>query len=504
MRFLAAPLAVLIPEEAYYWKYSKHPAWGYLDHPPMVGWVVAGGTYLFGDSELGVRFGTLLLSIGSVWLLYRLTADWCGRRAGRVAALLYSIAPLFFAAGFLAMPDAPLIFFWLLALLAVTRAYSRDSVGWWLLAGLATGLGFMAKYPAAFIGLGALLFLLSDARGRRMLRQPGVWLALAVALLAASPVIAWNAQHDWASFRFQFLRRAAEAHGFAPLKSLASLGMQFLVLSPLVFALLAAVACTALRRFRRDEVGRWRFAVCFSLPWLAVCIIHGLTSEIHMNWPIPAYLSLIPPATVLLRRGARPLMRGLPAVKLGSVLPRYADVMVAANAIVVLVILHVVAALPVPSAFARWDRLGVAAETAEESFATARGADPFIIADGRYNLASELAFYMRDGRDDDWNETVPLTAAAGGGLNYVNWHEAREFRDRDAIFVSSDPSPRKLAALRGAFDEVGTPEKLIAIPRGGSRLTQYWVVRCVRFLGVASPAQATANMRSNEFRLVRR
>src|ERR1700689_4841475 len=48
------------PEEAYYWNYAQHLDIGYLDHPSMVGWLVAAGTAVLGDTEFGVRIGGLL------------------------------------------------------------------------------------------------------------------------------------------------------------------------------------------------------------------------------------------------------------------------------------------------------------------------------------------------------------------------------------------------------------------------------------------------------------
>jgi len=483
IRCALAPLVVLTPEEAYYWMYSKHPALSYLDHPPVVAWVIRAGSALFGDSEFGVRFGTLLLTAASTWLCYRLSADWCGRRAGWVAALLFNIAPLFFAAGFLAMPDAPLGFFWLLTLLAVTRAVRRDSLSWWLLAGAATGLAFLAKYPAALLVTGAFLFLLSDRRGRMHLVRPGAWLALGVAILVAAPTLWWNAEHDWASFRFQFGRRLDQHGGVNPLQALASWGVQLLALSPLVFALVVAAVVVGLRRLRRDAVGRWRFAICFSVPWLAVCVYHGLFSEIRMNWAIPAYLSLLPVTATLLRARSLPFLRRLAPPRWQRVLAGYAGVLLVANVLLAIFITGWMPLLPTPSAFVRWDELGHAAELAEEAFHQEAGSEPFILADDRYNLASELGFYMRDpGDDGDWRDVIPLGAAVGGGLSFVYWRDTATFLGRNAIFISTDAKASKIMALRRAFAAVDEPRHLLTLSRGTRRPVGYYVVRCHRFL----------------------
>jgi dolichol-phosphate mannosyltransferase len=50
----------LLKEEAYYWNYAQHLAPGYLDHPPMVALLISFGTLVFGNNELGVRFGAFI------------------------------------------------------------------------------------------------------------------------------------------------------------------------------------------------------------------------------------------------------------------------------------------------------------------------------------------------------------------------------------------------------------------------------------------------------------
>src|SRR5207249_9824652 len=70
----------LLPEEAYYWTYAKHPALGYFDHPPMVAWIIAAGTWLLGDTERGVRLVNTLLWVGSCVTLFRTARQWFGER----------------------------------------------------------------------------------------------------------------------------------------------------------------------------------------------------------------------------------------------------------------------------------------------------------------------------------------------------------------------------------------------------------------------------------------
>ena len=96
LRFVSAATINLSPQEAYYWNYSIHPDLSYLDHPPMVAWVIRAGTLLLGKSEIGVRIGGLWLVVVSTWLINALGRLWFSRRAGLWAALLFQVIPALF------------------------------------------------------------------------------------------------------------------------------------------------------------------------------------------------------------------------------------------------------------------------------------------------------------------------------------------------------------------------------------------------------------------------
>ena len=151
LRFLAAFLIDLAPQETYYWNYAEHPALSYFDHPPMIAWVIGAGQFFLGKNALGVRLGGLLLTLLSTWLLYTLGRFWFNRRAGLWAALLFQLIPLYFVYGLLITPDVPLIFFWLLTLYLVSLAVREEKKWAWYLAGAALGLCLLSKYTAIFL-----------------------------------------------------------------------------------------------------------------------------------------------------------------------------------------------------------------------------------------------------------------------------------------------------------------------------------------------------------------
>ncbi len=166
-------------------------------------------------SAFTLRLGFVLLFAGSTWLMARLTARFFGPWAGVLAALALNVSAYHTAAvGAFALPDGPLLFFWLLTLDRMASAFERpDRPGLWAAMGLAWGLAMLSKYHAVFLPAGAAVFMLMDGEARRCWRKPGPYLALAVGLIVFSPVIFWNASHGWASFAFQG-GRAVGGFGF--------------------------------------------------------------------------------------------------------------------------------------------------------------------------------------------------------------------------------------------------------------------------------------------------
>jgi len=203
LRLLYASHVQVIPEEAYYWNYGNHLDVGYLDHPPMVAWLMHLGTAVFGRGEIAVRAVALACWGIALLCIARLTRRLAGGTAAFVAAMLMSSLPFFLGAGFITLPDSPLIACWAGALLALSAALLDGRPSAWWGVGACLGLGLLSKYPMALVGIAAAVFVLLDGPSRRCVRRPHPYLAMLLAGAIFSPVIVWNALHQWASFAFQ-------------------------------------------------------------------------------------------------------------------------------------------------------------------------------------------------------------------------------------------------------------------------------------------------------------
>ncbi|MBI5868977.1 MAG: glycosyltransferase family 39 protein, partial [candidate division Zixibacteria bacterium] len=286
----------LIPEEAYYWNYAQHLDWGYLDHPPMVAWIIKLGTLSFGNSEFGVRIGALVCWLVAAGFAYALARELLGRRSAVGVMLLVSTLPFYFGAGCLMTPDAPLTACWSGALYFLHRAILRERPGAWIGAGVCIGLGMLSKYTIGLLVLATFLCLLIDSQSRRWLARPQPYLAGLIAAALFLPVIYWNATHNWASFVFQTARRINEPSVFS-LHTL--LGECMVLLTPTVFAgalvILASRRGLAQRLSGMMDAGRRRLLLLsFTLIPLAVVTVFSLTHEPKLNWTGPAWLATLP------------------------------------------------------------------------------------------------------------------------------------------------------------------------------------------------------------------
>ena len=390
LRLVVGARTPLVPDEAYYWDWSRRLARGYFDHPPAIAVLIRLGTALFGDTPFGVRVLPILAGRATILLVMSMARSAAGDRAALWVALFDALMPLSAVGSMLATPDAPLLLATATALFAVWRAVSRSPerrpgpLPWWLLAGLAVGAGLLSKYTAVLVAVGVLVALLARPGLRRELRGPGPYAGAALALGMFAPVVLWNAAHGWISFRFQL------AHGLGPSPTSwlanegALLGGQLGLLSPILFPLFVLAVARTLRD-RRSADGLLLLGAVAATVFLAF-VASALRGPVEANWPAPAYV----PAMVVL--ASRPTTSGGRRwLVAGSAL---------AGVISLVLLVHLLrpfAFVPArrdPAAqLAGWDTLASRVDAAR---ATLPLRTQTRVAGARYQDAAELAFHLPD------------------------------------------------------------------------------------------------------------
>lgn len=280
-------------DEGYYFFWSLNPQLGYFDHPPLTAWAMTAWSLLFGDSIWAVRAtpliaGTLIPVLGRALARRMFAGQADGPAAANRAGMLLTLMPVLAGNGLLMTPDVLLALGWIGALACawLAGADRRGFSPWWAAVGICAGVGMLSKYTMVlfFLGLG-VWWLLEAGRRRRIFL--GSAAAGALALVLFSPVIYWNATHDWISFRFQ-LGHGLGAGGDPFYQSLGDyLGGLLVIASPGVALLAVGLGVTRLR----SADPRLRFLAAHTIAALGFFAFSALRKEVEPNWPMPALLA---------------------------------------------------------------------------------------------------------------------------------------------------------------------------------------------------------------------
>jgi 4-amino-4-deoxy-L-arabinose transferase-like glycosyltransferase len=320
---LAATIGLGV-DESYQVSVSRPLSLSYFEHPPLAFWIPGLVASITGSTNaLLLRLPFILLFAGTTWMMYRLAARLFGERAGAIAALILNITPvLSVSTGGWVLPDGPLMFWMLASALCLERVLlPRSSLQrgggtpllWWMAGGACAGLAMLSKYHGVFLLAGTGLFLITNRRARRWLRHPGPYVGTLVSALVISPVLLWNAQHHWVSFRFQGSR--GEEHGLHLVPLLQNIGGQLGYLLPWIGIPLAIVlggiviesagivwrdagrtrdASVRALEDARTRAARWWLA-CLAIGPIAVFTLIALGGHRGLpHWEAPGWLMVVP------------------------------------------------------------------------------------------------------------------------------------------------------------------------------------------------------------------
>jgi hypothetical protein len=200
---LQARFTELFDDESYYWMYSRFPAWGYFDHPPMVALFIKVGYAIF-HNELGVRLLTVLGQIGTLYFIWRLVENPAKEKYRNVFLLIALAIPVFQVYGFITTPDVPLLFFAAM-FFNIYKSYSEKIT---TLNTIGLGIGMALLLYSKHHGL--LLLVLIVLSNLRLFKTPSFYVACFVGLVILIPQFIWQIQHDFPSIYYHFYWRASE------------------------------------------------------------------------------------------------------------------------------------------------------------------------------------------------------------------------------------------------------------------------------------------------------
>lgn len=428
----------LLIEEAYYWNYGQHLDWGYLDHPPMVAWLIRLGTTIFGNNEFGVRLPAFLLWPVTAFFSYKYAKNLFGKDVAIISVFLLATLPFYTGIGFFITPDAPLMAYWAATIYFLERAMiSHKKTTDWIWVGTFIGLGMISKYTIGLLGVATLVFMLLDRESRVYYIKPGPYLNVIFIALFFSPVIIWNYQNDWASFAFQTTRRLSEAAEFSLDKQLKFIAGQITPLGLLAILRLFQLRKEPLLKNRRHMI----FMFTYALVPVSVFLFFSLKHNVRMSWTAPAWLALLPAIASQLD----PRNFSLKLIERRLWIPVLTSLM-----LVIGLIFHY-ASIGVPNVayrkkspkFISWRQMGEAVEKIDDKLEAETGIKPLVICMDSYGCASEMAFYRPKTPESNKNNIDTTTSQnyfGYNGLMYDWWFKKLPSKEyRALVIVSINP-----------------------------------------------------------------
>ncbi len=470
-RLIYISLPNLVPQEAYYWLYSKHLALSYFDHPPLSAWTIALCTYLGGDIHFFVRLGAVLYSAASAIVIYLLAKVVL--RSNRLAfwtVLLMNCSVVFAIGAVIFTPDTPMILFWALVILSVYKVTETEKWWWWYAAGLFLGLAFLSKYTSGLLIGCTFLYLLLSKKQRHWLLSVHPYMAVLLAVSVFSPVLIWNMEHDWASLAFQSTRRIGMMGSFKPVHFFELIGSQLAMLTPLLFIGMIYALCLLSRRWWLYRSERSLFIISYSVPVILFLFLVSFRTLIKMNWPAPAYVAGIIGTVLIL------------AEKLED-FPHIWQRWIRSGITVAIALVGLAHLLPLITFFplgsgdtwSGWPQLSRQVETMKSEFEK----EPFVFSPS-YKISSQLVFYSKDKKMAYAENVLGKTA-----LQFDYWNSVDNLIGRDAILVYSNSmklrgaDKKKLPELFTTFEYSDT----LTIKKNFQTVREFYLLKCFDYRG---------------------
>jgi 4-amino-4-deoxy-L-arabinose transferase-like glycosyltransferase len=377
-------LIPLSTDEAHYALYGYYPALSYFDHPSMVGWLQA-LALLISEQEWSLRLFPILIHAAVSVLLYRYTNRWFeahAPRAGLLALGLYYSAAIVQIIGMGLVPDGPLILFALLTVNTTYELLEKDDWKYWLQLGLWLGLAGISKYTAITFAFSFVLAFLLLGQWQRLFSLKAIVAAL-IALMVIAPVLCWNYQHDWLSFRYQ-IEHGTSNDDWQLLKAMSLQAMLIVGYGPFVYFIGLFAIFAALRQ--RSVITS--LLLIFAFPVLFLFSYAAGKGQSFPHWTISGFALLCPVmAFLLLERWNRKPIRFLTWVSLGY-------------GVLTVGLVHLLIAVPIPfpanmhpaKDLIGWDEAAERAITLNQEYGYQERP---IIFTQKWYYASRLAWYAR-------------------------------------------------------------------------------------------------------------
>jgi 4-amino-4-deoxy-L-arabinose transferase-like glycosyltransferase len=253
-------------DEMYFVVAGQHPAFGYVDQPPLTPLLSALSVAILGVSPTAVRV-LPALEMGLIVVLTALIVrDLGGSRRAQVIAAMTAAISGYLGAGHLDTTTDPDLLAWAIVVWLVVKLLAGGDRRLWIAVGVVTGIGLENKDTLLFLGAGLAVGLIL-ARRFDLVRSPWAWAAIGIAVLLWAPNLVWQALNGWPQ-----LTMAQAIAGYADDNRAQFVPLLWLFTGPLLFPVSAAGLVWILRA---KAAGPWRAIGIAALIALALVYLTG-------------------------------------------------------------------------------------------------------------------------------------------------------------------------------------------------------------------------------------
>ncbi len=269
-------------DEFDYMACGDHPAWGYVDHPPLVPFLIKICRTIFGDSLRSIRLFPALASSANIILTAMIARELAGRRfALLLSAAVVAVAPIYLLNASILTTNYPEPLLWMGCAYFAILAIKRNEPRYWLWFGLVAGIGIEEKYSIAVFGFALVVGLLLTEQ-RRIFAGKWIYIGGAIAFLVFLPNLLWNIHNHWP---FVELMHNIKAEGRdVVLSPLAYFAQQILIVQPLAAPLwiggvLAFLFSARLKPYRT-------FGWCYLAAFAVFVVMKGKNYYLAPIYPV--------------------------------------------------------------------------------------------------------------------------------------------------------------------------------------------------------------------------
>jgi len=269
----------ILGDEAYYKSYAEYPDWGYYDHPSIIALMVKVSSIFF-TGNLGVRFLTLLLQLGTLTLIWMtMEKKEPDTRSVYTFFIVAGSICMFSGYGVITTPDAPLLFFTALLLFSYKKFIGSRKWSVTLLLAFAMAALVYSKYHAVLI-IGFVV--LSNFS---LLRSYKFWIAAILALIIVSPHLYWQFSHDFPSFQYHLAYRLED---FELKHVLEYLPNQMALMNPFT------LSATVFVLIKYAPAGQFKRSLYFQvIGFLVFFWLISIRDHVEPNWTIACSIPMI-------------------------------------------------------------------------------------------------------------------------------------------------------------------------------------------------------------------